>query len=149
MFDAPALIGQLAAQRVEFVVIGGIAMIAHGATYITKDLDICYHRTPPNIAALAAALAPLHPYLRGAPPGLPFRFDAATIQAGLNFTLVTDHGDLDLLGQVSGVGGYEQAWLNRTNWRYSASSCTCFPLMASSPPRRLRGAPKTRDICSN
>jgi hypothetical protein len=27
----------------------------------------------------------------------------------LNFTLVTDLGDIDLLGEVSGVGGYEQA----------------------------------------
>jgi hypothetical protein len=46
--------------------------------------------------------------LRGAPPGLPFRLDEATIQAGLNFTLTTDLGDVDLLGEVTGLGGYEQ-----------------------------------------
>ena len=38
-----------------------------------------------------------------------FHFDAATIQAGLNFTLVTDLGDVDLLGEVSGVGRYAEA----------------------------------------
>jgi hypothetical protein len=108
MLDIPGLLRQLADHQIEHVVIGGLAMIAHGSAYVTRDLDICYRRTPANIAALATAFAPLHPYLRGAPPGLPFRFDGPTIQAGLNFTLTTDLGDVDLLGEVSGVGGYEQ-----------------------------------------
>ena len=50
----------------------------------------------------------MRPYLRGAPPGLPFTLAAATIKAGLNFTLTTSLGDLDLLGEVSGLGGYDQ-----------------------------------------
>jgi hypothetical protein len=40
--------------------------------------------------------APLEPYLRGAPPGLPFRFDDETVRQGLNFRLTTLAGDLDL-----------------------------------------------------
>jgi hypothetical protein len=107
--NAPALIRRLAEHKVNFVLVGGLAMIAQGSAYITKDLDICYARQAQNIAALAAALAPLHPYLRGAPPGLPFRFDVPTIQAGLNFTLTTDFGDLDVLGEISGIGDFEQA----------------------------------------
>ena len=106
MFDAEAAIKHLCACKVEFVVIGGIAMIAQGSAHITTDLDICYARTPENIAKTAAAFAGIHPYLRGAPPGLPFRFDAPTIAAGLNFTLITDFGDIDLLGEVTGVGSY-------------------------------------------
>jgi hypothetical protein len=108
MLDMPAILGQLVQQRVEFVLVGGLAMIAHGSAYITKDVDICYSRTESNIKALTTALEALHPYLRGAPPGLPFRLDAATVQAGLNFTLTTDRGDLDLLGEISGIGSYEQ-----------------------------------------
>jgi hypothetical protein len=108
MFDAAAMVRLLAEQRVEFVVIGGLAMIAHGSAYVTKDLDVCYRRTPANIASLAAALAPYNPYLRGAPLGLPFRFDAPTIQAGLNFTLTTSLGDTNLLGEVSGIGDYDE-----------------------------------------
>jgi hypothetical protein len=108
MFDASAIVRRLIEQRVEFVVVGGLAMIARGSVYLTKDLDICYNRTPENLAALVAALTRLNPYLRGAPPGLPFRVDIPTLQAGLNFTFITDHGDLDLLGEVSGVGAYPQ-----------------------------------------
>jgi hypothetical protein len=100
------LIQQLTSQRVKFVVIGGIAMRAHGSAHITEDADFCYERSPVNIPALAAAMAPIHPYMRGAPPGLPFRFDAATIQAGLNFTLTSDFGDVDFLGEVGGIGPY-------------------------------------------
>src|SRR5262249_48943774 len=108
MFEPEGIVRQLHEHQVEFVVIGGLAMIAQGSTYLTKDLDLCYNRAAENIAPVAAALAPLPPYLRGVPPGLPFRFDPPTIQAGLNFTLVTDLGDLDLLGEVSGLGPYPQ-----------------------------------------
>jgi hypothetical protein len=41
------------------------------------------------MSRLAAALAPVHPYLRRAPPGLPFTLDAPTLGRGLNFTLAT------------------------------------------------------------
>ena len=51
----------------------------------------------------------IHAYLQGAPRGLPFKTDVPTLQAGLNFTLETDSGDFDVLGEVSGVGGYAQA----------------------------------------
>jgi hypothetical protein len=107
-FVLEPILRQLATHQVEFVLIGGIAMRAQGSAHITDDVDICYGRSAKNIAALASAFAPLQPYMRGAPPGLPFHFDVPTIQAGLNFTLTTSFGDVDVLGEVSGVGAYEQ-----------------------------------------
>ena len=91
---------------VEFVIIGGVAMGLQGSAHLTRDIDFCYARTVKNMERLAAALAPYHPALRGAPPGLPFQFDAKTIASGLNFTLSTDLGDLDFLGEVSGLGSF-------------------------------------------
>lgn len=52
------------------------------------------------------ALKPLSPRLRGAPANLPFALDAATLQQGLNFTLQSSAGDLDLLGEVTGLGAF-------------------------------------------
>jgi predicted nucleotidyltransferase len=95
-------------QRVRFIVIGGWAAIIHGAARSTNDVDLVYARDTENIERLAEALRPWQPYLRGAPPGLPFRWDVPTIRAGLNFTLTTQYGDLDLLGEVAGGGTYEQ-----------------------------------------
>ena len=84
-------------------------MITHGSAYVTDDLDICYARNPRNIEALSAALADLHPTLRGAPADLPFKLDPPTIKAGLNFPLWTPLGSIDILGEVAGVGDYESA----------------------------------------
>lgn len=92
---------------VDYVIIGGVALVAHGSARTTEDIDICYARTSENIAALALAIAPLHPTLRGAPKDLPFRIDVPTLKAGLNFTLDTDLGPVDLLGEVTGVGAYQ------------------------------------------
>jgi len=103
-----SLVKVLAENHVEFVLIGGLAMIFHGSTHTTRDVDVCYGREIHNIERLAKALEPFHPYMRGAPKGLPFRFDAPTIQAGLNFTLDTDLGPIDLLGEVAGIGFYDK-----------------------------------------
>ncbi len=88
--------------------VGGVAANAHGSVRATDDLDLVYRRTPENISRLVKALEPINPYLRGAPPGLPFRLDQPTVTAGLNFTLITSLGALDLLGEITGGGGYEQ-----------------------------------------
>ncbi len=93
---------------VRFIVIGGGAAVAHGSAHITYDVDVVYARDAENVRKLVTTLAPYSPYLRGAPPGLPFRLDERTILAGLNFTLTTTIGDLDLLGEVAGGGSYEQ-----------------------------------------
>jgi predicted nucleotidyltransferase len=93
-----SLLARLASAQVEFVIIGGLAVLTHGHVRATVDLDVCYARTPENLKRLVEALAPIHPRLRGAPEGLPFFFDVQTLRNGLNFTLVTDEGELDLLG---------------------------------------------------
>ncbi len=98
--------------NVEFVLIGGAAMQMQGSAHLTEDLDFCYARSAKNLGRLALALAPHHPRLRGAPENLPFHFDAATIKRGLNFTLMTDLGALDFLGEVSGVGGFREVKKN-------------------------------------
>ena len=101
------LIRILSEAGVNFIVVGGVAATGHGSARLTSDLDIVYRRTTENITRLVLALAPLNPYLRGAPPGLPFRWSDETIKKGLNFTLVTSLGALDLLGEITGGGGYD------------------------------------------
>ena len=92
---------------VEFIIVGGVAARAHGSARLTDDIDISYARSKSNLARIVTALSPLDPYLRGAPPGLPFDWSAATLRAGLNFTLTTSLGSIDLLGEITGGGLYE------------------------------------------
>lgn len=93
--------------KVRFLVIGGVAGVGHGAARFTQDLDVVYDRSEGNLQRLAECLRPLDPSLRGAPAGLPFLWDAETLRRGLNFTLTTTAGSLDLLGEIPGGGGYD------------------------------------------
>jgi hypothetical protein len=106
VINLEATLQLLASNEVEFVIVGGVAGSIHGSTIATFDLDLCYARHESNLARLAEALAPLRPRLRGAPEELPFIWDVQTLKHGLNFTLQTDLGDIDLLGEITGIGSF-------------------------------------------
>ncbi|MBX3288503.1 MAG: nucleotidyltransferase [Acidobacteria bacterium] len=91
----------------DFVIVGGVAIRSHGGNYITEDLDICYSRTRDNLKKIADVLTPLKPRPRGIDDNLPFVFDWSTLQHGTNFTFKTTMGDVDLLGEVKGLGIYD------------------------------------------
>lgn len=98
--------------RVECVIVGGVAGWAHGFTQATFDVDVCYSREPANLKRLAQALRSVNATLRGALQDIPFILDEETLRRGLNFTFATEFGDLDLLGEVSGVGTYDDCLKN-------------------------------------
>lgn len=107
MTQLEQLLAALGDAGVEFIIVGGVAARAHGSSRLTDDIDLSYARSPANLARVVNALAPFTPYLRGAPPGLPFDWSVATLGAGLNFTLTTRVGAIDLLGEITGGGRYE------------------------------------------
>jgi hypothetical protein len=140
-----ALLELLTTAQVDFILIGGGAATAHGSVRLTVDVDVVYMRSPENVARLAAALAPLSPYLRGAPPGLPFRLDAETILHGLNFTLTTSLGSLDLLGEVTGGGGYEDLLPHTVRIQAYGVECLCLDVEKLIEVKRAAGRPKDFD----
>lgn len=140
--DILAFVRILADAGVEYVVVGGVAANIHGALRTTVDLDIAYSRSAANIERLATALAPYTPYLRGAPPGLPFTWDEATIQRGLNFTLTTTLGDLDLLGEVTGGGRYEELVQRAEPIELEGRRCWVVTLATLIALKRATGRPK-------
>jgi hypothetical protein len=105
--DFARLLGALGDAGVECIIVGGLAATIHGSSRLTQDIDVVYARSGANLERLTTALGPHDPYLRGAPPGLPFAWSADTLQRGLNFTLTTTLGDIDLLGEITGGGTYE------------------------------------------
>ena len=142
MTDFESLLRLLTRERVEFIIVGGAAATVHGSARLTQDLDIVYRRTPQNVRRLADALSPYHPYLRGAPAGLPFRLDAETLQRGLNFTLVTDLGDLDLLGEIAGGGNFEALFEHAHAIEAYGAQCHVLGLERLIEVKRAAGRPK-------
>jgi hypothetical protein len=140
--DFAKLLGALAGASVNFIIVGGAAATAHGATRLTQDVDIVYARDRENVKRLVQALAPHNPYLRGVPPGLPFVLDETTILHGLNFTLVTALGDLDLLGEIVGGGGYEALLPHTIELEVFGTRCLCLGLEKLVEVKRAAGRPK-------
>jgi hypothetical protein len=140
--EAEDFIKLLNAAGVEYVVIGGVAMIAHGSAYVTFDFDACYRRSKENIQNLCHAVGALHPRLRGAPANLPFQFDLRTVQSALNFTLLTDYGELDLLGEVAGLGNYEAALAESELKEVGVTECRILSIDALIKTKRAAGRDK-------
>ncbi len=142
MVDLEQLLPALSETEVDFIIVGGVAAIVHGSSRLTQDLDVVYRRSPDNISRLATALKPFAPYLRGAPPGLPFRWDAETIQRGLNFTLETSAGPLDVLGEIAGGGTYETLISHSRKLSVFGIECYCLGLDRLIQAKRDAGRPK-------
>ncbi|MEO1171603.1 MAG: hypothetical protein AAFX94_06075 [Myxococcota bacterium] len=137
-----SLITALVDGGVEFILVGGLAGAAHGSARATQDVDVVYARTPSNIRAVVRALSPHSPYLRGAPPGLPFVFDEETVRRGMNFTLVTALGDIDLLGEITGGGNYSDLLGSIVVLELFGRDCPCLDLDTLISVKRAAGRPK-------
>jgi hypothetical protein len=140
--DFPRLLEVLCGAGVEFIIVGGFAGTLHGSAIPTRDLDIVYDRDLANLDRLVAALAPHRPYLRGAPPGLPFQWDRSSIRAGLNFTLTTDLGAIDLLGEIAGGGTYPALLPHAERVTIFGRPCLCLGLNKLIEVKRAAGRPR-------
>jgi hypothetical protein len=112
---APALqiepmLGVLAEQQVDFVVIGGFALSAHGVVRGTKDVDLSPDPTPENLKRLAVALRALNAEVMLAedfdPSELGIAPDEDGLSLGGNWVLRTRLGRLDVMQDVAGAKSY-------------------------------------------
>ena len=117
-------------------------MVLRGSGRVTVDVDVCYARNDENLARLARALAPYRPRLRGAPEGLPFLWDDRTLRSGLNFTMATDLGDVDLLGEVTGLGSFDAVARGATTLEIGGVQARVLDLDALERSKRAAGRAK-------
>ncbi|HKG15726.1 MAG TPA: hypothetical protein VKB12_20565 [Pyrinomonadaceae bacterium] len=142
MIQLRQAIEALARHEVEFIIVGGVAMNLHGSAHVTFDLDICYDRRRTNLKRIVAALAPYRPRLRGLPENLPSLWDEQALRSGTNFTLTTDIGDIDLLGEVAGVGSYSDAVMASVTVPLYGVECRVLTLDSLIASKRAAGRAK-------
>lgn len=140
--DLEQIVPRLVEAKIDFILIGGKAAILLGSARVTYDTDIVYDRSKANLERIAKALNPHRPYLRGAPLGLPFTLDVPTLRNGLNFTLTTALGDLDLLGEVVGGGGYRDLLPHTFSVEAFGVKFKCVDLPTLIKLKRAAGRPK-------
>jgi predicted nucleotidyltransferase len=143
--DFGQLLHLLVDARLDFIIVGGVAGALHGAARATYDLDIVYARDTTNLKRLTVALQGLEPYLRGAPKGLPFRWDVETLTRGLNFTLTTAAGDIDLIGEITGGGRYEDLLSHTIEVEAFGVTCRSVTLRTLIALKRAAGRPRDFD----
>jgi predicted nucleotidyltransferase len=103
-----SLLRRLTEAGVDFVVVGGVAVVLQAAPRFTKDLDICYATAPDNLDRLGEVLIEIDAMLRGVEEDLPFIPDGRTLRQAQMLPLTTREGNLDLLVCPEGSPDYEQ-----------------------------------------
>ncbi len=106
-YNPSSLIRELIEHGVDFVVIGGVAVVLQAMPRFTKDLDICYSPAQENLDALGGVLLTLNAHLRGIDENVPFVPDGRTLRGTQILCLTTSAGDIDLLAKPSGSPSYE------------------------------------------
>lgn len=117
--DDKGLLSRLQQHKVEFVIIGGVCGVMHGVPLVTKDLDVCARFSSENLRRIETAVKDLHPYHRLAANKLALELTDELCSRLKNLYLQTDLGKLDCLGEVAGIGDYEQALKRSVNFKLS------------------------------
>ena len=107
-FAPDRILAVLRDHGVEFVVIGGLAALAHGSPFPTRDIDITPDTSDENLTRLSAALTQLDARIWAGPGEvpLPFRHDATSLAAVGEWNLLTPFGRIDLSLVPNGTSGY-------------------------------------------
>jgi hypothetical protein len=144
MSDLETLLGRLVKHDVDFVIIGAYASVAHGATLVTHDVDICCSFTSRNLLKLQEALADLRPIHRLTPNELPLKLTPTGYRGLKNLYLKTDLGVIDCLGEVSGVGNYAAVKRQSVIIEMEFGKCRVLGLDALIKAKRAMNRPRDR-----
>jgi len=142
--DDQALLARLRDSGLDFVVIGGVCVVFHGAPLATFDLDICCPFGEENVRKIESALEDLHPYHRLTANKLPLELTRSAFGDLKNFDLQTDLGMLDCLSEVAGVGSFEAVFSRSVLANFSYGQFRFLDLEALIASKRAAG--RERDL---
>ncbi len=134
------LLERLVRAEVECVLIGGFAAIAHGSSLQTRDVDVCIRLSEENLLRIQQAFGDLHPVHR-ARPDLPLDLTPELCARLKNLYLKTDLGIVDCLGEVMGVGGYDEALRHSVPLEFPFGTCRLLDLDTLIKTKEALGRP--------
>lgn len=88
-----------------YVLIGGLAVSAHGGTRLTRDIDLAIAFDVENRKRIVRALAPLNPRPERLSPNAPWVWDELCVRAPWSI-FVTDAGRVDLVVRLAGIDSF-------------------------------------------
>ncbi|MCG3180413.1 MAG: hypothetical protein BIFFINMI_02773 [Phycisphaerae bacterium] len=138
------LLDRLHDQGVEFVIVGGTAAILHGSSLYTEDVDVAAPFTPENMRKLLAALGDVNPVHRMTPQRKSLDESAQSLSGFRNLYLGTDLGELDVLGDIAGLGSFEEVRRNSVAMELDGRAFRVISLEALIKSKSALGRPKDR-----
>jgi hypothetical protein len=105
--DAEQILAVLAAHDVDYVIVGGLAVQAHGHVRTTIDIDVYPRPQPENLRRLAAALNELNARALNA-GSVGIEIDAAMLPRATLWQFDTLHGAIDVLHDAPGAPPYDE-----------------------------------------
>jgi len=103
--DFESILKALSDEGAEFIVVGGVCAVLHGAPVSTFDLDLVFSRNAENLARLEKTLSGLKAHYREKPEIAP---NASLLDTPGHHLLMTRFGPLDLLGSTAADEGYDE-----------------------------------------
>jgi hypothetical protein len=125
-----------------FVLVGGMAGAAHGSSIVTEDVDVCVPFDEENIGRVLDALRGLNPKMRMRPDRPPVPDDVSQLRGLRNLYVVCDAGQIDLLGEITGVGGYDLVMRGAITLDLGGFECRVMGLEDLIRSKRALGRPK-------
>ena len=105
--DAERLLRTLAEYRVDYVIVGGLAVQTHGHVRTTVDIDVYPRPEPANLARLADALNALDARVLN-PGSEGMKIAARDLPRATLWQFSTPHGAIDVLHDAPGAPAYEE-----------------------------------------
>ena len=102
------LLKRLTDAGVDYVLVGGLAGIAHGSALVTYDIDVCVRSDNVTVSRILDALRPINPRHRMRPDLMPLADDPLMLTGLKNLYIKTSIGEIDFLGEISGVGSLDE-----------------------------------------
>lgn len=140
------LLRRLQTEKVEFVVVGGFAAIAHGSAAATVDVDVCVRFDLPTMQGVFRALAGTNPKQRMSPARHPLGDDPARFVGYRNLYVVCDDGVIDFLGSVTGVGDYAALTLHAVSLELDGTAFQVMGLDDLIASKTAMGRPKDQRV---
>lgn len=145
MQDLELLLARLIRHNVHFVIVGGFAAVAHGVTLITQDMDVCCDFAADNLLRLQEAVKDLNPIHRMTPQRMPLELTAENCKGLKNIYLSTDWGQLDCIGEVQGVGDYEEVIRQSEEIELDIGMCRILKIQALIASKKAMNRPRDRE----
>jgi len=131
---------------VEFIIVGGYASIIHGVSYVTKDLYICVTFSEENASRILKAVTPYHPLHRMHSKSLPLQETPRSLRSYRNLYLHTDLGDLDMRGEITGLGKFEDLVVSTIEVELYGKMCRVLDIDALIVSKKALGRPKDNQV---